>query len=264
MRAVSEASIAGALDEVADLVAAIARHGSTTGVRRDPPRPVPGSDVAADAIAVERCSGAGVGVLSEESGRTTRSRRRRGGRPARRLDQRGARRAVVRHQPVRGRCDGPLAAVVVDLPTGRRYEAVRGVRHGTAGPSSTVGVTDVDEASSGSRAASPPPRVAAVPGVGRSALDLCAVADGTLDGFVDCSPDAHGPWDYLGGAAGVPRGRGGVADALGPRWWCSTTPPAGPRWPGCTPGAARRSCVRPVGPLILTRDRAAVGPRLAG
>ena len=24
------------------------------------------------------------------------------------------------------------------------------------------------------------------------------VADGSLDGFMDCSPDAHGVWDYLG------------------------------------------------------------------
>lgn len=31
---------------------------------------------------------------------------------------------------------------------------------------------------------------------GASALDLCAVADGRLDGFLDCG--AHKPWDYLG------------------------------------------------------------------
>ena len=43
--------------------------------------------------------------------------------------------------------------------------------------------------------------------LGAAALDLCAVADGVLDGYVDCSRDAHGSWDYLGGAAGVPRGR---------------------------------------------------------
>ena len=35
--------------------------------------------------------------------------------------------------------------------------------------------------------------------LGAAALDLCAVAAGVLDGYVDCSPDAHGPWDYLGG-----------------------------------------------------------------
>ena len=34
--------------------------------------------------------------------------------------------------------------------------------------------------------------------LGAAALDLCAVADGTLDGYVDCVTDAHGVWDYLG------------------------------------------------------------------
>src|SRR5205823_14930542 len=34
---------------------------------------------------------------------------------------------------------------------------------------------------------------------GAVSLDLCAVASGVLDAFVDCSHDAHGPWDYLGG-----------------------------------------------------------------
>ncbi len=33
--------------------------------------------------------------------------------------------------------------------------------------------------------------------LGAAALDLCAVADGTLDGYVDCVEDAHGVWDYL-------------------------------------------------------------------
>jgi 3'-phosphoadenosine 5'-phosphosulfate (PAPS) 3'-phosphatase len=35
--------------------------------------------------------------------------------------------------------------------------------------------------------------------LGALALDLCAVAQGRLDGFLDCSVDAHGVWDYLGG-----------------------------------------------------------------
>ena len=34
--------------------------------------------------------------------------------------------------------------------------------------------------------------------LGAAALDLCAVADGRLDGYLDCSEDAHGVWDYLG------------------------------------------------------------------
>ncbi len=35
--------------------------------------------------------------------------------------------------------------------------------------------------------------------LGAAALDLCAVACGLLDGYVDCLVDAHGSWDYLGG-----------------------------------------------------------------
>ena len=34
--------------------------------------------------------------------------------------------------------------------------------------------------------------------LGALALDLCAVADGRLDGYVDCAHELHGPWDYLG------------------------------------------------------------------
>jgi fructose-1,6-bisphosphatase/inositol monophosphatase family enzyme len=49
--------------------------------------------------------------------------------------------------------------------------------------------------------------------LGASALDLCAVADGTFDAFVDCSGDAHGPWDYLG-AALVLQEAGGVMTDL--------------------------------------------------
>ena len=53
--------------------------------------------------------------------------------------------------------------------------------------------------------------------LGAVALDLCAVAEGTLDGYVDASsPSAHGAWDYLGGAlvrrGGRGRGRRGGRD----------------------------------------------------
>src|SRR5439155_15484417 len=51
--------------------------------------------------------------------------------------------------------------------------------------------------------------------LGASALDLCAVASGVLDGFVDCSVDAHGPWDYLGGMLVCQEAGAAVADAFG-------------------------------------------------
>lgn len=51
--------------------------------------------------------------------------------------------------------------------------------------------------------------------MGASALDLCAVASGTFDGFVDMSPDAHGVWDYLGALLVVREAGGMVVDAHG-------------------------------------------------
>jgi fructose-1,6-bisphosphatase/inositol monophosphatase family enzyme len=51
--------------------------------------------------------------------------------------------------------------------------------------------------------------------MGASALDICAVASGTFDGFVDMSPDAHGVWDYLGAALVVREAGGAVVDAFG-------------------------------------------------
>ena len=51
--------------------------------------------------------------------------------------------------------------------------------------------------------------------MGASALDLCAVASGSFDGFVDTSPDAHGVWDYVGAQLVVEEAGGVVADAFG-------------------------------------------------
>ncbi len=50
--------------------------------------------------------------------------------------------------------------------------------------------------------------------LGAVALDLCAVAGGRLDGYVDCSRDAHGAWDYLGGLLVCAEAGAVVVDAL--------------------------------------------------
>ncbi len=177
------------------------------------------SDLAADAAAVEVLSAAGVGVLSEESG-------------AHHVD----RDVVVVLDPLDGSTNasrglpwfatslcavdarGPRAALVVDLPRGRTYSAVRGAGATVSGgrplrPSGTVELADALVGISGFPAR--PLGWRQFRTLGAAALDLCAVAEGTLDAFVDCSPSAHGAWDYLGGAlvcqeVGVP-----VADALG-------------------------------------------------
>jgi fructose-1,6-bisphosphatase/inositol monophosphatase family enzyme len=182
---------------------------------------VPGqylSDLAADAAGVRVLDEAGVGVLSEETG------------------LRGANRdLVVVLDPLDGStnasrgipwfatslcavdADGPRAALVVDLPHGRTFTAVRGAGASVDGvPLATSGCTDPAEAVVGiSGLPSHPLGWRQFRTLGAAALDLCAVAEGTLDGFVDCSPSAHGVWDYLGGALVCAEAGAVVADALG-------------------------------------------------
>jgi fructose-1,6-bisphosphatase/inositol monophosphatase family enzyme len=170
------------------------------------------SDLAADAAALEVLGKGGVGVLSEESGLHDADRD-----------------VVVVIDPLDGSTnaargvpwyatslcavdgDGPRAAVVVDLPRSRRYAAVRGGGATLDGePVHPTAATDLRQSVVGLSGF--PPRWLGwkqYRALGAMALDLCAVADGTLDGYIDCSPSAHGPWDYLGALlvcreAGVP------------------------------------------------------------
>ena len=176
------------------------------------------SDLAADAAALAVLERAGFGVLSEESGL-----------------HHGDRPVVVVLDPVDGSTNaahglpwfatslcavdasGPLAAVVVNQATGVRYEAVRGGgarRDGRAIRPSAV--TMLDEALVG-LSGLPPAHLGwrQFRALGAAALDLCAVAEGALDGYVDCLADAHGPWDYLGGMLVCLEAGAAVADAGG-------------------------------------------------
>ena len=176
------------------------------------------SDLAADAAAVAVLDAAGFGVLSEESGR------------------RGHDRAVtVVLDPLDGSTNasrhlswwavslcavdrrGPLTALVVDLRHGTRWTAHRGGgawRDGEAIRAS--GCTDLSRAIVGLNG------VPAGHGgwaqyraLGACALDLCAVADGTLDGYLDATDDSLGVWDYLGAALVCTEAGAHVADARG-------------------------------------------------
>lgn len=174
------------------------------------------SDLAADAVAVAVLVGAGLGVLSEETGLHH---------PDRPI--------VVALDPVDGSTnasrqlpwwatsmcaldqDGPVAAVVINQATGTRFEAVRGGgawRDGaTIKPSGAVRLDQSIVALAGL-----PHRHLGwrqFRALGAAALDLCAVASGGLDAFVDCSHDAHGPWDYLGGLLVCREAGAVVADA---------------------------------------------------
>jgi len=183
-------NVRGALDLLADWGLA----GTRAGQYR--------CDLAADDAALAVLDRAHVGVFSEESGL-----------------QHGDRSVVVVVDPVDGStnaaaglpwyatslcavdADGPFVAVVVNQATGVRFEAVRGAGARVDGVAMQAsGCTQLSDALVA---------VSGLPGrhlgwrqfraLGASALDLCAVAAGSLDAFVDCSIDAHGPWDYLGG-----------------------------------------------------------------
>ena len=95
---------------------------------------------------------------------------------------------------------GPLVAVVADLVHSVRYEAIRGKGSFKDGEKLLrTGNSELSESIIGISGLPPHnPGWAQFRSLGAIALDLCAVADGRLDGFVDCSPDAHGIWDYLG------------------------------------------------------------------
>jgi fructose-1,6-bisphosphatase/inositol monophosphatase family enzyme len=180
-------------------------------------------DVAADEAAVAVLLAGGVGVLSEETGL-----------------HRADRPVVVVVDPVDGSTnasrgipwfatslaavdeDGLRAALVVNQASGERFDAVRGGGARLAGQpiaaSTVTRLADAIVATSGypGRDGGRPLRWGQHRVLGAAALDLCAVACGRLDAFVDTHPTgALGPWDHLGGLL-VCREAGAVGvDALG-------------------------------------------------
>ncbi len=160
------------------------------------------SDLAADKAAIGILSAAGLGVLSEESGLHD-----------------GERQLLAVLDPVDGSTNaahglpwyatsicvldgaGPLVARVVNHASGRAYDAVRGggaTRDGEPiAPSSTSALGEAMVALSGF----PARRLAwqQFRAYGAIALDLCAVAEGSFDAYLDCAPSSHAPWDYLAG-----------------------------------------------------------------
>jgi myo-inositol-1(or 4)-monophosphatase len=160
-----------------------------------------GLDLAADGAALDVLDRSGVGVLSEESGL-----------------RRPEASVVVVLDPVDGStnasrqipwyatslcavdADGPRCSLVRNLATGTTWTAVRGAGARCDGapiaPSAVTAPADATVALSGY----PPTHLGwrQFRAYGAAALDLCAVAAGQLDAFVDCSPSAHGVWDYAG------------------------------------------------------------------
>ncbi|HVA75917.1 MAG TPA: inositol monophosphatase [Acidimicrobiales bacterium] len=160
------------------------------------------SDLVADEAALDVIRGAGFGALSEESGLHD---------PDRPI--------LVVLDPVDGSTnasrgipwwatsvcaldsEGPLAAVVANQALGVRFEAFRG-----------GGARRDGEPISPSRCVSMKKSIVALSGypsswlgwsqyraLGAAALDICAVASGQIDAFIDCASRSLAPWDYLGG-----------------------------------------------------------------
>lgn len=176
------------------------------------------SDLAADAVAIEVLSASGLGVLSEESGFHDADRP-----------------VLVVLDPVDGSTnaahglpwyatslcalddEGLLAAVVVNQASGVRYEAFRGGGARCDGESIRPSrCQELDGALVGLSGL--PPRHLGwgqFRALGAVALDLCAVAAGLLDGYIDCSEHAHAPWDYLGAMLVCQEAGAVVVDAFG-------------------------------------------------
>ena len=176
------------------------------------------SDLAADEAAIRVLDRAGLGILSEETGL-----------------HHPERDVIVALDPVDGStnasrelpwfasslcavdADGARAAFVVNQATGESFEAVRGggARSGDA-PLATSGCESLRTAVVA--LSGWPPRHGGwkqMRALGAAALDMCAVAAGRLDAYIDFSRNAHGPWDYLAGMLICQEAGVSVVDAFG-------------------------------------------------
>jgi myo-inositol-1(or 4)-monophosphatase len=176
------------------------------------------SDLLADQVALDLFEEAGFGALSEESG-----------------IHHPDRPIMVVIDPVDGStnaarrlpwwatslcaidAEGPLAAVVVNQATGTIFEAYRGEGARCDGqPISPSGATRLDQSIMASNGY--PRRYfgwSQFRCLGAAALDLCAVASGRLDAFVDCGETSLAPWDYLGGMLICTEAGAAVTEAFG-------------------------------------------------
>lgn len=175
-------------------------------------------DLVADEAALKVLRGAGVGILSEESG----------------LEDR-ANDMIVVVDPVDGSTNasrgipwyavslcaveaGELrACLVMNLATRTRYQAVRGkgaTRDGV--PIAPSAITTIESAMLVLNGYSRKHlHWRQYRSLGATALDLCSVADGKIDGSMDCTDSKLGPWDYMGALLVLQEVGAHIADAQG-------------------------------------------------
>jgi myo-inositol-1(or 4)-monophosphatase len=111
----------------------------------------------------------------------------------------------------------PTVAMVTNLVTGERYTAVRGLGARRDGEGISVAapveIGDAIVAANGWPARHWGWRQYRV--MGASALEICALAGGSFDGYVDMTPGEHGVWDYLASALILEEAGGVIVDAFG-------------------------------------------------
>jgi myo-inositol-1(or 4)-monophosphatase len=174
------------------------------------------SDLVADSAALSVLQDAGLAVLSEESGRSSDAEL------VAVVDPLDGSTNASRPLPwfatsicvVEG--DRPRVAVVHDHASGVRWAAIAGggARVDGAALPRRASVS-LDEAIVAINALpSRNPGWSQFRCFGAAALDLCAVADGRFDAYVDFDIDALGPWDYLGGMLICQEAGVEVADAF--------------------------------------------------
>ena len=156
-------------------------------------------DLVADELVLNALAEADLSVLSEESGLTIRE-----GRPLVIVDPLDGSTNASHGVPwfATSLCladdDGLAVALVRNLASGVTYTAMRG--EGAFCDGVRLHASDCESISTAVVGISGlPPHYLGwrqFRALGASALDLCLVAAGALDGFIDCSVDAHGVWDY--------------------------------------------------------------------
>jgi myo-inositol-1(or 4)-monophosphatase len=176
------------------------------------------SDLIADGAALAVIDRAGLGTLSEESGPHAMDRP-----------------VWVVLDPVDGStnasrglpwwatsvcaidAEGPLAAVVANQATGTRFVASRG--GGARCNGRPIQPTSCQSMRQAIAALSGYPRRwlgwSQYRAFGAAALDICAVAAGQVDVFIDCAFQSLAPWDYLGGVLICQEAGAAVAEAFG-------------------------------------------------
>ncbi len=175
-------------------------------------------DLVADRAALGVLAGEGVGVLSEESGIHGA-----GSAVMAVLDPLDGSTNASRRLPwyATSICmvdaEGPRVSLVANLASGVRYRAIRGSGAWRDGARITASGCSSLQSAIVALSGFPPRRApwAQFRALGAAALDLCSVADGTLDAFAVVGESSLGAWDYLGGLLICTEAGASVAEMAG-------------------------------------------------